>query len=38
MQKNIETEELSGISAAEKITRDWRASKEELKNDGFQGF
>ena len=31
MQKNMETEQLSGISATEKTTHAWRASKEELK-------
>ena len=42
MQKNMETEQLSGISALhqqKKTICDWRASKEELKkNDDFRGF
>ena len=42
MQKNMEMEELSGISGPPptgKSICDWRASKEELeRNDDFQGF
>ena len=39
MQKNMETEQLSGILAAEKTTCNLQSSKEELKKlTDFQGF
>ena len=41
MQKNMETEQLSGISALhqqKKNIHDWRASKEELKKLWFSGI
>ena len=38
MQKNMETEQLSGISAAEKTTHDWQASKELKKMTIFRDF